>query len=101
MIVDGRTFSRSYQVRDLLALAASVGETPTHHRMRLLGRDRSARLEDDQARGSHPAGNRTFALYLALKAAADPITAPRLVLDTGATNLEECVQRCLAWLRSG
>ena len=47
------------------------------------------RLEADQARGSHPAGNRTFALYLSLKAAAEPLTLPRLVLDTGRLSPEE------------
>jgi hypothetical protein len=56
------------------------------------------RLEEDQTRRSHPAGNRTFALYLALKAERAPIPAPRLVLDTGALFPEECVGQCLRYL---
>ncbi len=101
VILDGRTFSRSDQVRDLLALAASVGETPRIIECVCADAIARRRLEDDETRGGHPAGNRTFALYLARKAAAEPLPDPRLVIDTGATNLAECVQRCLAWLRGG
>ena len=101
VILDGRTFLRAYQVCDLLALAASVGEAPRIIECVCADEVARVRLEDDQARGSHPAGNRTFALYMALKAAAEPIAVPRLVLDTGATGLEECVRRCVAWLRPG
>src|SRR5262249_29529025 len=70
VIIDGRTFLRACQVRDLLALAAAVG-----YLLRLIecvcadevARERLAR---DQAQGTHPAGNRTYALYLARNAAA-------------------------------
>jgi hypothetical protein len=51
------------------------------------------------ARGEHPAGNRTFALSLELKAAAEPLEVPRLILDTGKLSLAECVEHCLAYLR--
>jgi adenylylsulfate kinase len=56
------------------------------------------RLERDRAAGTHPAGNRTFDLYLASKARADPITVPKLVLDTGTTPLDECVRQSLQYL---
>ena len=56
------------------------------------------RLERDLADGRHPAANRTFALYLSLKAAAEPITVPHLVLDTGRMPLDECVRRCIDYL---
>ena len=59
------------------------------------------RLERDLARGGHPAGNCTFALYLSLKAAAEPITVPHLVLDTGKLPMDECVRRCLEYLGVG
>ncbi|HVS40475.1 MAG TPA: ATP-binding protein [Gemmataceae bacterium] len=101
VILDGRTFSRAYQMRDLLALAASVGEAPRLIECVCADEVARGRLESDLARGGHPAGNRTFALYLERKAAAEPIAPPRLTLDTGATDLEECVRRCLAWLRGG
>lgn len=97
VVLDGRTYAKAYQVRDLLALSESVGQP-----VRLVecvcaddvARDR---LERDAAAGTHPAGNRTFDLYLAVKARAEPLTVPRLVLDTGATPFEECVRRVVEW----
>ena len=60
-----------------------------------------ARLERDAQQGRHPARNRTFALYQEVKARAEPLTLPRLVLDTGRTPLDECVRLCLAYLGEG
>jgi adenylylsulfate kinase len=100
VILDGRTFLRAEQVRDLLGFAASVNEVP--HIIECVCDDGVARqrLEDDLARGEHPAGNRTFDLYRARRAAAEPIAVPRLVLDTGETSLDECVERCLVYLKT-
>jgi predicted kinase len=98
VIIDGRTFLRSYQIHDVLALAASL-DAPAHIIECVCDDDiAKARLESDLTRGEHPAGNRTYALYIALKAAAEPITVPRLILDTGKTSLEECIKRSLAFL---
>ena len=98
VIIDGRTFLRSYQIHDVLALAASLN-APAHFIECVCEDDiAKARLESDLAQGKHPAGNRTYALYLTLKAAAEPITIPRLILDTGKTSLEECVKRSIAVL---
>jgi len=58
------------------------------------------RLEHELAQGQHPVKNRTYELYLAVKEEAEPITVPHLLLDTGATPLDECVRRCLAYLRT-
>jgi predicted kinase len=101
VIIDGRTFLRPGQVRSLLELATPLGERP--HIIECVCDDEVARerLERDLARGGHPAGNRTFALYQSLKAAAEPITLPHLVLDTGRTPPEECVRRCLEYLGCG
>ena len=35
VILDGRSYARAYQVRDLLALAASLNEPASYHRMRV------------------------------------------------------------------
>jgi predicted kinase len=98
VILDGRTFLRSYQIRDVLALAASLNTAA--HIIECVCEDgvAKARLESDLAQGKHSAGNRTYALYLALKAAAEPIPVPRLILDTGKTPLEECVRRSMDFL---
>jgi adenylylsulfate kinase len=99
VILDGRTFLRAYQVRDLLALAASVQETPFVLECVCAEEIVRARLEADRARGEHLAKNRTYALYLAVKAAAEPLSIPRLVLDTGRLAVETCVEQSLAYLR--
>jgi adenylylsulfate kinase len=98
VILDGRTFLRPGQVRDLLALASLLGEAPRVIECVCDDDVARRRLEQDQADGSHPAGNRTFALYQQLKAAAVPLSIPRLVLDTGTLSREECVGQCLEYL---
>jgi adenylylsulfate kinase len=101
VVLDGRTFLRPGQVRPLLDLAASVGERARVIECVCDDAVARERLERDLARGDHPAGNRTFALYLSLKVVAEPITVPRLVLDTGKPSLDECVRRCLDYLSAG
>jgi adenylylsulfate kinase len=99
VILDGRTYLRPGQVQDLLALAASVNEVPRVIECVCADEVARRRLEQDQALCRHPAGNRTYGLYLELKAAAVPLSVPRLVLDTGRTSLEECVGRCLEYVQ--
>jgi predicted kinase len=99
VILDGRTFLKAYQVRDLLRLADEVGEPPRVIECVSADDVARGRLERDLAADVHPAKNRTFALYLAVKARAEPLTLPRLVLDTGAVPLDECVRRALEYLR--
>ncbi len=99
VIIDGRTFLRSYQIHDLLALASSLNEPPRVIECCCSDDIAKERLEHDVAEGRHLAKNRTFALYLAVKAQAEPIPLPHLTLDTGATPMEEGVQRSLAYLK--
>jgi adenylylsulfate kinase len=101
VVIDGRTFLRADQVADLLALASSLGTPPRVIECVCDDDVARRRLEADRARGGHPAGNRTYALYLSLKADAEPLTVPRFVLDTGRLPLEECVRRCLGYLKGG
>lgn len=95
VFLDGRTFLKAYQVRDLLTLDPEVGI------IECVCADEVARerLEHDRAAGVHPAKNRDFTLYLAGKAAAEPLTMPRLTLDTGTSSLDECVAQARAYLR--
>jgi predicted kinase len=101
VILDGRTFLRASHRHALFAWAASLGETPRLIECVCADEVARARLEGDLARGAHPARNRTYALYLEVKARAEPIPLPHLVLDTGEVPLEECVGRCLAHVRGG
>jgi predicted kinase len=101
VLIDGRTFLRSYQIHDLLALARSLDETPRIIECVCSDETAGQRLEADQTAGTHPAKNRTYALYLTVKANAEPITVPHLVLDTGRMALAECVERSLVYCREG
>jgi adenylylsulfate kinase len=101
VILDGRTYSKAYQVRHLLRFARSVQRELKVIECVCSDDVARERLERDAAGGSHPAGNRTFELYLGVKARAEPLTLPRLVLDTGATELDEGVRRAVEYLSGG
>lgn len=99
VVIDGRTFSKAYQIRDLFA---AVDRMDTSLRIiECVCSDEivRGRLERDHAAGTHPAGNRTFEMYLGVKARAEPLSVPRLVLDTGTLSVEECVGRTVDYLR--
>jgi predicted kinase len=98
VVIDGRTFLRAGQLQPLLDLAASLGQSLRVIECVCDDAVARERLEHDAARGSHPAGNRDYALYRSLKPTTQPITLPHLALDTGRLSLEECVRRCLAYL---
>jgi predicted kinase len=101
VVIDGRTFLRPGHVPGLLAFAASLGEAPRVIECVCGDVVARERLERDRAHGNHPAKNRTFALYQALKAEAEPLPVSRLTLDTGRLSPEECVRRCLDYLKGG
>jgi hypothetical protein len=46
----------------------------------------------------HPATNRDYEMYLAVKARAVPILGPKLVIDTDQ-NLDAAVQNCVEYIR--
>ncbi len=99
VIIDGRTFLRSGQLQPLLDLVEKRGEELRIIECVCTDDTARRRLEKDLTAGTHPAGNRTFALFLSLKAATESIQAPHLLLDTGKLSLAECVQRCLEYLK--
>jgi predicted kinase len=97
VFLDGRTFSRRYQI-DLVVKAAQE----LHQPWRILEctcSDESARsrLEIQTASGEHPAGNRMYALYLEVKVRFEPITLPKTIIDTDQP-LDVCLQKALAVL---
>lgn len=99
VIIDGRSFLRSYQVQDLLALAASIDAVPRIIECVCDDEIVRRRLEEDRVRGDHPAGNRSYELYRERKAEAEPVRVPHLVLDMGRLTGDEAVERCLAYLQ--
>lgn len=97
LFLDGRPFSRRYQIDNVLQAAASL-----HQSWRILEcvcSDAIARqrLESQSDAGSHPAGNRNYELYLEVKSRFEAITLPKTVIDTG-NPLEACIQQGLAGL---
>lgn len=101
VIIDGRTFLRSSQVRAFEALSRALDDEP--HIIECICAEAIARqrLDKDLAAGQHSARNRTFDLYLAIQASAETIARPHLILDTGAWSLEACVEQSLAYLTKG
>jgi len=98
VFLDGRTFSRCYQIDNVVNAAATL-----HQSWRILEcvcpeKVARQRIEEQSASGAHPAGNRNFQLYLAVKARFEAITLPKTVINTGQ-ELQACVDQALAALR--
>jgi predicted kinase len=99
IFLDGRPFSRRYQIEYVLNCAASL-----HQPWRIIEcvcSEETARhrLEADAVTNSHPAGNRDYQLYLEVKSHFEAITHPKTVISTDQP-LESCTQQALATLRS-
>jgi predicted kinase len=94
IFLDGRTFSRRYQIDRVLKFAREFAQAWTI--IECTCSDESARrrldLEPDPA---HPAHNRTFALYLELKARFEPINYTKTTINTDQ-RLEQCIGQALA-----
>jgi predicted kinase len=98
IFLDGRTFSRGYQIENVISAAEAL-----HQPWRILEcvcseETARQRLEHDAAAGVHRARNRTFALYLEMKAVFEAIVLAKTVLDTDQT-LAACVELAMAALQ--
>lgn len=94
VFLDGRTFSRRYQIDRVLKFANELAQP-----WRILEctcSDESARrrldLEPDP---THPAHNRTYALYLEMKAGFEPISYSKTTIDSDLP-LERAIELALA-----
>ena len=96
VFLDGRTFSRRYQIDRVLKFAGDFPQPWTI--IECTCSEESARRRLDlEADPSHPAHNRTFALYLEVKARFEPITYPKTMISTDQP-LEQCIEQALAAL---
>lgn len=88
VFLDGRTFSRRYQLDRATGYAQAIGQP--WRILECVCRDETARtrLEHDR---DHLAENRDFKLYLEVKARFEEITLPRTVIDTDQP-LSACVK---------
>jgi len=97
IFLDGRPFSRRYQIDNVIVAAASL-----HRPWRIfecICSDESIRqrLEADSRSGEHPAGNRDVALYSEVKARFEEIRHPKTLIDTDQP-LDACIQLGMAAL---
>lgn len=84
VFVDGRTFSRAYQLRRAIEYAEAAGQT--WRVLECVCSEESAhqRLSRDAAERRHPAANRDYALHQRIQAEFEPIELPKTVIDTDA-----------------
>jgi len=99
IFLDGRPFSRRYQIDRVLRFADKLAQPSTI--IECVCSDESARRRLDVERDpSHPAHNRTFALYLEVKARFEPITYPKTIIDTDQP-IDQCIVPALAAVTAG
>lgn len=90
IFLDGRPFSRRYQIDQAIA-AVEILKQPWHI-LECVCSSESARkrLSEQSDGGLHLAGNRDYKLYERVKSEFEPITLPKTVIDTDRP-IEECV----------
>lgn len=94
VFLDGRTFSRRYQIDEVIKAAENLRQP--WRILECVCSDETARtrIESQQSSGDHPAHNRNFDLYLAVKTRFEPITLPKSVINTDQP-LDICVNHAM------
>jgi predicted kinase len=93
IFLDGRPFSRRYQVDRVLQFARNLAQPWAIIECNCSDETARRRL-DFEPGSSHPAHNRTYALYLEVKARFEPITHPKTIISTDQP-LAQCVEQAL------
>src|ERR1700690_3858463 len=96
VFLDGRPFSSRYQVERVLGFARRLAQPCTIIECTCSDESAHRRL-DLECDPSHPAQNRTFALYLEVKARFEAIAYPKTTINTDQP-VEHCVEKALAAL---
>ncbi len=99
VILDGRTFTRKDHVISVVRAARAMNTPLAFIECTCSDTIALRRLELARAEGTHTAGNRDAGLYWRLKAAAEILDMPHLVVSTERT-LDDCVAECLTYLAS-
>jgi len=96
VFLDGRTFSRRYQIERVFDFGAAINQ-PCRI-IECVCSDESARRRlDVEPDPNHPAQNRSFGLYLEVKTRFEQITHPKTAISTDQP-VEHCVEQALAAL---
>ena len=99
VFLDGRTFSRRYQIDRVLALATELAQP--WKIIECICSDETARQRlDFEPDPLHPAQNRNFKLYLEVKAQWEPVTHQKLSIDTDQP-LAHCIHQAITALGDG
>lgn len=96
VFLDGRPFSRRYQIENVVNAASSM-----HQRWRILEcvcTEEVAKERLKKQPSDHPAGNRNFQLYLDVQSCFEVILPPKTVIDTNRP-LHLCVEQALLSLQ--
>ena len=99
VFLDGRTFSRSYQIQRVLDVAAELNQTWNILECRCSDQTARRRLESQSRDRGHVAGNRDYPLYLEVKNYFEEITFPKTVINTDSP-LDTSIAQALAALSS-
>ena len=99
IILDGRTFSKRYQVEAVENAAAEMGIKVYWIECVCAPATAKQRLMHDKRLGQHPAVNRDPNLYNEVRVTAEPLLVPRVTVET-TRPLHECVREIMAYLSS-
>ncbi len=96
IILDGRTYSKGYQIE---ALKQTATQLNTQLRIiECICSEESSKKRLEQDAQNHLAKDRDFALYQRIKAAADPINEPKLIINTDLLSPQESIAKILTYL---
>jgi predicted kinase len=98
IFLDGRPFSRRYQIENVIEAAAALRQPWRILECVCSEETARRRLAVDEKSGAHVAGNRDFQLYVEAKARFERIVHAKAVIDTERA-LENCVQVGLTAIR--
>jgi predicted kinase len=96
VFLDGRTFSRRYQIDTVLSAAARLDQS--WRILECVCSEKVAKKRLQKEAGTHPAGNRDFQLYRDMQFSFESITLPKTIIDT-TQPMQSCVERALVALR--
>jgi predicted kinase len=98
IFLDGRPFSRRYQIENVVSAAESLGQPWRILECVCPEETARRRLTADAESRAHVAGNRDYQLYLEVKARFEAITHAKTVIDT-ERPVADCIEKALAVLR--